>query len=129
MNHTDPGSKAPELAGSDEQPSTASRKPVDPNMNSEHPSETDMEKPEPVKFTAGGQLKATLFNSWVNVLLVAAPVGSMPRLFCSLRHMLINSVSIVALNFVNVSPVAVFVVNFIAIVYELPILQAGGVRY
>lgn len=27
-------------------------------------------------FNAVGQLKATLFNSWVNILLVAAPVGS-----------------------------------------------------
>ena len=27
-------------------------------------------------FTAGGQLKATLLSSWINVLLIAAPVGS-----------------------------------------------------
>lgn len=52
------------------------------------------EKP---KFTAMGQLKATLFNSWVNVLLIAAPVG-------------------IALNYVDVDPVAVFVVNFVAII-------------
>ena len=32
-------------------------------------------KEEP-KFTAMGQLKATLFNSWVNILLLAAPAGS-----------------------------------------------------
>ncbi|KKK24543.1 hypothetical protein AOCH_006063 [Aspergillus ochraceoroseus] len=50
------------------------------------------------KFTAVGQFKATVLNSWINVLLVAAPVG-------------------IALNYVNVDPVAVFVVNFIAIVY------------
>lgn len=31
---------------------------------------------EKQRFTAMGQLKATLFNSWINVLLVAAPVGS-----------------------------------------------------
>ncbi|PYH88600.1 Calcium/proton exchanger [Aspergillus ellipticus CBS 707.79] len=56
------------------------------------------DKPMPKrKFTAMGQLKATLFNSWINVLLVAAPVG-------------------IALNYVNVNPVAVFVVNFIAII-------------
>ncbi|GKZ20413.1 hypothetical protein AbraIFM66951_002731 [Aspergillus brasiliensis] len=57
-------------------------------------------KPMPKKhhFTVMGQLKATIFNSWINVLLVAAPVG-------------------IALNYVNgVSPVAVFVVNFIAII-------------
>lgn len=34
---------------------------------------------EPLKFTVGGQLKATVFNSWINVLLVAAPVGSSSR--------------------------------------------------
>jgi Ca2+:H+ antiporter len=28
------------------------------------------------KFTAIGQLRATLFNSWINLLLVAAPAGS-----------------------------------------------------
>lgn len=49
------------------------------------------------KFTVGGQLKATIFSSWINVLLVAAPVG-------------------IALHFANMSPVAVFVVNFIAII-------------
>jgi hypothetical protein len=48
-------------------------------------------------FTLGSQLKATIFNSWINVLLLAAPVG-------------------IALHFVNISPVAVFVVNFIAII-------------
>lgn len=48
-------------------------------------------------FTLGSQLKATVFNSWINVLLLAAPVG-------------------IALHFVNVSPVVVFIVNFIAII-------------
>lgn len=32
--------------------------------------------PDKQKFTAVGQLKATLFNSWINLLLIAAPVGS-----------------------------------------------------
>jgi Ca2+:H+ antiporter len=50
------------------------------------------------KFTFGNQIRATLFNSWINVLLVAAPVG-------------------IALEHVNgVPPAAVFVVNFIAII-------------
>lgn len=31
---------------------------------------------EPQHFTLGSQLRATLLNSWINVLLVAAPVGS-----------------------------------------------------
>jgi Ca2+:H+ antiporter len=48
-------------------------------------------------FTLGSQLRATIFNSWINLLLIAAPVG-------------------VAIHFVNVSPVAVFVINFIAII-------------
>lgn len=30
----------------------------------------------PQHFTLGSQLRATLLNSWINVLLVAAPVGS-----------------------------------------------------
>ncbi|EAW18261.1 hydrogen/calcium exchanger domain-containing protein [Aspergillus fischeri NRRL 181] len=53
--------------------------------------------PDKQKFTAVGQLKATLFNSWMNLLLIAAPVG-------------------IALNYVDVDPVAVFVVNFVAII-------------
>lgn len=48
-------------------------------------------------YTFGSQLKATIFNSWINVLLLAAPVG-------------------IAIHFLNISPVAVFVVNFIAII-------------
>jgi Ca2+:H+ antiporter len=48
-------------------------------------------------FTLGNQLKATIFNSWINLLLIAAPVG-------------------IATNFMNVSPVAVFIINFIAII-------------
>src|SRR5262249_12119160 len=44
-----------------------------------------------------GQLRHALFNSWINVLLVAAPVG-------------------IALHFAKVNPTAVFVVNFIAII-------------
>ncbi|KAL4806405.1 Sodium/calcium exchanger protein-domain-containing protein [Aspergillus unguis] len=49
-------------------------------------------------FTTVGQLKATIFNSWINILLLAAPVG-------------------IALYYVDgVSPIAVFVVNFIAII-------------
>ena len=49
------------------------------------------------KFTFVGQLKATLLNSWVNILLVAVPVG-------------------IALNYTHVNPVIIFVVNFIAII-------------
>jgi Ca2+:H+ antiporter len=49
-------------------------------------------------FTVRNQLSRTLFNSWINVLLVAAPAG-------------------IAINYVpQVNRIAVFVVNFIAIV-------------
>lgn len=49
-------------------------------------------------FTVANQLQRTLLNSWINVLLVAAPVG-------------------IALNYVkSVDRIAVFVINFIAII-------------
>ena len=49
------------------------------------------------KFTTANQLRRTLFNSWINVLLIMAPVG-------------------IAVNYAHVQPVAVFVINFIAII-------------
>ncbi|ETN42232.1 calcium/proton exchanger [Cyphellophora europaea CBS 101466] len=49
------------------------------------------------KFTVGNQLRAVLFNSWINILLIASPVG-------------------IALHFAKVQPIAIFVVNFIAII-------------
>ncbi|KAJ5476104.1 Sodium/calcium exchanger membrane region [Penicillium sp. IBT 31633x] len=48
-------------------------------------------------FTFASQVRATILNSWINVLLIAAPVG-------------------IALYAVGANPIAVFVVNFIAIV-------------
>lgn len=75
-----------------------------------HPfSKQDQEKPElqqrsssfskssKQKFTFVGQLRATLFNSWLNVLFIFIPVG-------------------IAVHFVKVSPVIIFVMNFIAII-------------
>jgi len=44
-----------------------------------------------------GQLKASVFNTYLNILLVAVPVG-------------------IALHFTSVSPTVIFVVNFIAII-------------
>ena len=38
--------------------------------------EEDPDKPPPLKFTVGGQLKATVFNSYINVLLLAGKNGS-----------------------------------------------------
>lgn len=49
------------------------------------------------KFTFIGQLRATLFNSWLNVLFIFIPVG-------------------IAVHFIKVSPVIIFVMNFIAII-------------
>lgn len=49
------------------------------------------------KFTAMGQIRATLFNSWINVLLIASPIG-------------------IAVNYAGVNKVVVFVINFIAII-------------
>lgn len=48
-------------------------------------------------FTAVGQFKATILNSWINVLLIFVPIG-------------------IAVNFANVPPIGVFVINFIAII-------------
>ncbi|KAK1834353.1 Sodium/calcium exchanger protein-domain-containing protein [Podospora conica] len=49
-------------------------------------------------FTVRNQIRRTLFNSWLNVLLVAAPVG-------------------IAINYVpSIGGVAVFIINFIAII-------------
>jgi Ca2+:H+ antiporter len=48
-------------------------------------------------FTVGSQLRATIFNSWINILLIAAPIG-------------------IAIHFTKAPPVAVFVINFIAII-------------
>jgi Ca2+:H+ antiporter len=48
-------------------------------------------------FTTRNQLQRTIFNSWVNILLLAAPVG-------------------IAINYAGVNGKIVFVVNFIAII-------------
>ena len=49
------------------------------------------------QFTAWSQIRATVFNSWVNVLLVFVPIG-------------------IAVNYAHLPPVAIFVINFIAII-------------
>ena len=33
-------------------------------------------EPDKQKFTVAGQIKATILNSWMNILIIAAPVGS-----------------------------------------------------
>lgn len=37
---------------------------------------SDHVEPDKQRFTAAGQLKATILNSWMNILILAAPVGS-----------------------------------------------------
>ena len=61
------------------------------------PTKSTESKRSKTKFTVMSQLKATVFNSWINVLLIAVPVG-------------------IAVNYAKVTPVAVFVVNFIGII-------------
>lgn len=60
-------------------------------------SSSSFSKSSKQKFTFVGQLRATLFNSWLNVLFIFIPVG-------------------IAVHFVKVSPVIIFVMNFIAII-------------
>ena len=66
----------------------------DIESQSEHASEHKRKKQN---FTLVGQLKATILNSYINILFVFIPVG-------------------IALHFVKVSPVVIFVMNFIAII-------------
>lgn len=66
------------------------------NGNLQHTNSSGSQKAKK-KFTPFSQFKATILNSWINVLLIAVPVG-------------------IALNHVDVDPVAVFVVNFIGII-------------
>ncbi|EXJ92348.1 hypothetical protein A1O3_00898 [Capronia epimyces CBS 606.96] len=49
------------------------------------------------QFTASSQIHATLFNSWINVLLVFSPLG-------------------IAVYYAGINKVAVFIINFIAII-------------
>lgn len=49
------------------------------------------------RFTVVGQLRATIFNSYLNVLFVFIPIG-------------------IAMHFAKVGPVVIFVTNFIAII-------------
>lgn len=74
-----------------------STQPADePKKKKEHRLFKHVQPKEP--FTVGNQIQRTLLNSWINVLLVAAPVG------------------IVLGAIPNMNPIAIFVVNFIAII-------------
>ena len=68
--------------------------------NAKHEAQDDdkngKEKPKQ-HFTAMGQIRATLFNSWINVLLIFSPIG-------------------IAVYYAHINPIAVFVINFVAII-------------
>ena len=49
------------------------------------------------KYTIWSQIRYTIFNSWINVIIIAAPVG-------------------IALSFTSVNPIVIFIVNFLAII-------------
>ena len=59
--------------------------------------ESSFFKKDKQKFTAVGQLRATLLNSWINILLIFVPIG-------------------IAVNYAGIPKVGVFVINFIAII-------------
>ncbi|KAI9732333.1 MAG: hypothetical protein M1834_001540 [Cirrosporium novae-zelandiae] len=71
--------------------------------NDEERTEVDLPMSTPApegnehKFTVASQLRATILNSWINVLLIAVPVG-------------------IALANIDVNPLAIFIVNFVAII-------------
>lgn len=110
----------PESAGSDQytadlDPSMISQEPINVSRGLEEPAKPRKRHPwkfgrssseyepeddksiEGPKFTVASQLRATILNSWINVLILAAPAG-------------------IALHVVKANPIAIFVVNFIAII-------------
>jgi Ca2+:H+ antiporter len=67
------------------------------NTGHDEKEETDPSGKKKHKFTAMGQFRATVLNSWINILLIMSPVG-------------------IAVYYAHVNPIAVFVINFIAII-------------
>ena len=53
-----------------------SDRPEDYDEEAASTSTGPVDSTEKQKFTVAGQLKATVFNSWINILILAAPVGS-----------------------------------------------------
>ncbi|EFR00191.1 Ca2+/H+ antiporter [Nannizzia gypsea CBS 118893] len=79
------------------------------SMNKQQQTSPEADAPtaaHPKQFTIAGQLRATLFSSWINILLFAAPAG-------------------IIMYYLKVNAVAVFVVNFIAIVPLAAMLSYG----
>ncbi|KAI9786027.1 MAG: hypothetical protein M1835_003196 [Candelina submexicana] len=58
---------------------------------------TSASKKSKQHFTFAGQIRATVLNSWINILLIAVPIG-------------------IIVNYVHVNPIAIFTINFIAII-------------
>ena len=70
-------------------------KDIESGSNTQASESEDVKKPN---FTVWSQIRYSIFNSWINLLMVCAPIG-------------------IALHFVpGVNSIAVFVVNFIAII-------------
>ncbi|CAO1600451.1 hypothetical protein XANCAGTX0491_004140 [Xanthoria calcicola] len=55
------------------------------------------EQTDPHMYSLANQLRATFLNSWLNLLLIFSPVG-------------------IAVNYANVTPIAVFIINAVAII-------------
>lgn len=65
-------------------------------------------------YTFGNQIRATLFNSWINILLIA---GKLRSTFLLTSKSLMNLVPVgIIVNYLHITPVAIFVINFIAII-------------
>lgn len=75
---------------------TGKGKDKDESEGADEEDDSKSKKPKQ-KFTFWGQLRATLFGSWINILLIAAPVG-------------------IAVNYAKINPGAIFAINFIAII-------------
>lgn len=73
------------------------KSPASPGSKINRRNESGLFKKDHQKFTLVSQIRATVLNSPINVLLVFVPVG-------------------IALNYTGISRVAVFVVNFLAII-------------
>lgn len=58
---------------------------------------TSISKQDKNQFGFVGQIRATLLNSWINILFLMVPVG-------------------IAVHFAHLNPIAIFVINFIAII-------------
>ena len=101
------------IAEEETQPDHPRRRNIMDRLHREHTNKPEFSQvasaePEETspKFTFMNQIKATIFNSWINILLIMAPVG-------------------IAVNYAGIDPVGVFVMNFIAIIPLAAMLSYG----